>query len=466
MVDYTGWIVRIRSFAWRGVNMVLAGSLAVWIISMIKQRLTIEVNPQVEKSFRNFLETIVMHVIGILATFVMFTSCDMKIGLRNDHIVMPALKREGDDPRNQPTYADPSVYDLNRPWIIERKERLPIDVDTFTKVWVMGSYKVGKTSLLKWLGVHCARPSNLVNTRGEIFYTAPSWDRTLFVDTEGFDQPINVTEPEFRKRLVVTHAHKAADAIILVVPMLTQSDMSLFNRNIKAMRPRRTSIFVVHNIQFITTQHELNQYATMISKIYQRPEERDLPVAPQTPFRITHHGPERQIVAVTHFFLGSMSYLQDWNMMCVRELASRLRHVQTQAFPLIRTLQESLCLVASSTYAFGNTENGNVTCEVAEECNESGEIYKFRLSQEITESMARVIGDNTILGYTLDYKWLPPRMDGRYYRQRLLIGLSRVQIVEILIPDETTLTVRFLYRNAYNDADGGIKYDVASGSEV
>ena len=232
--------------------MVLLGCLAVWIISMIKQRLTVEVNPQVEKSFRNFLETIVMHVIGILATFVMFTSCDMKIGLRNDHIVMPALKREGDDPRNQPTYADPSVYDLNRPWIIERKERLPIDVDTFTKVWVMGSYKVGKTSLLIWLG-----------------------------------------------------------------PPNTLSDHTPWDREADSSR------------------------------------------------------------AVTQFFLGSMSYLQDWNMVCVRELASRLRHVQTQAFPLIRTLQESLCLVASSTYAFGNTENGNVTCEVAEECNEAGEIYKF-----------------------------------------------------------------------------------------
>ena len=480
-VDCKYYLVQMWSLAWQGGKVVIAASLAVGLVYYIKSTFLLEFSPQIEKPLCHNLETLFIHIFGLIATHFMDGSCrGLGMGLRNSNVKMSALKRQGDDLVSMPTLSDPTVEELNRPWIVERKDKLPPDVDKYRKVWVMGRYKVGKTSLLKWLGIRGATPSNLIHTRGEIFYTTSSWAKTLFVDTEGFDQPINVSEPEFRKRLVITHAHKAADAIILVVPMLSNHDMNLFQRNIKAIRSRRTFLFVVHNLISITTFKELKEYFTIFGNIFNRndanlPEALQMSSSMEGNMLTTQHGIHQQGVTVNHFFLGSKDHLHAWNMSCIGNLRVRLGHIQTQCFPLISTLKESLRLVGSSTYAFDPHADGDVECilrETEDEEREGESYYELSFSKNITESMARVIGGNTILGYTLDYKWLPARVvvepNGRFIRQRLLIGTSRVKILEVTIPYESCITIRFEYFNANNgtNEENDVPYSIVGGCEV
>jgi uncharacterized protein YifN (PemK superfamily) len=448
-------------------------------------------HPLLQKPIRNLLESTCVQALGLIATYFIAQMSWRKISiLRNDNPSVAALQREGDRDREK-VVGEPSVEDLNRPWIVERKNKLPSNVDQFAKIWIMGRYKVGKTSLLNWLGVKTARPSNLDNTRGEIFYTSATWPRMLFVDTEGFDQPINVTEPEFRKRLVLTHAHKAADGIILVVPMLTLGDMTLFHRNINAMRNKQHNLFVVHNIQSVKSVVELRKYRDIYRSAYDLPNNAERPHQQQVAQRIdadtnvlvTTHGTIGGM-SVYHYFLGDHDYLWNaWNRHQVKHLTQRVCGVASGGFPLIDTLRESLRLVGSSTYAFEG--EGEVQCNVEVAGENEDEFYKLWFSQHITESLAREIGGNTVVGCTLDYKWLPARRVsvranastkkqievGVERRQRLLIGKSRVQIEGVDITDDTTVRVRFSYSNAISNLEedaegGGIHYNVISGFEV
>jgi predicted GTPase len=129
----------------------------------------------------------------------------------------------------------PTIPQLNMPWVLTNYRHLPDNMDDCKKIWIVGRYKVGKSSVLRALGVEDAEPANLQNTRGEIFLTDPMWPNCIFVDTEGFEQPIDTSEPEFRKHFIMRHAHKASDAIIVVVPMLITNDLILFTKSIKLL---------------------------------------------------------------------------------------------------------------------------------------------------------------------------------------------------------------------------------------
>jgi hypothetical protein len=482
---------KLRSPFVNTVIVIVAAGTSLFLVHILKSIFGDKAfMPLIEKPLRNFLETMIVHVIGIVVAYVIaITSCqNLSMRLRNDNPEFAALKRLGDNCEDSPCIGEQTEADLNRPWLVERMRKLPPLVDSFAKIWVIGRYKVGKTSLLNWLGVETARPSNLENTRGEIFYTSATWPNKLFVDTEGFDQPEfrNVTEPEFRKRLVLTHAHKAADAIILVVPMLTVGDMTLFQRNIKEMRSGRSTLFVVHNIQSITDVVELKRYRDIFACAYDGPINAELPAELRTTQKvaddvlITTHGTGRVGISVIHYFLGAHEHLwSSWNDKQVRDLSKRVGHIQSQGFELIPTLQDSLRMVGSSTYSFSG--DNEVQCNIEEKTDDNGEdFYEIAFSEHITESLAREIGGNTILGCTLDYKWLPPRqLDVQSasggtrveYRQRLLIGKSRVRIVRVEITDTTTVKIQFEYWNALTngpaaEGEGRIRYNVISGFEV
>ena len=366
------WVNKLRSLTQKSTAaLVTCAALGLYFT---KLRLTTDVAGKISLTS---LEVIVLFVVAVLTVSISTIPHNAEKGVRNRRSQLPALKCVRDDFGQE---------ELNYPWIIERKNKLPANVDAFKKVWVMGRYKVGKTSLLQWLGVESANEVSYATSPVEVFHTPSSWANTLFVESEGMCQPIAVNQSEFHRKVVVSHAHMAADTIVFVMPVCGVEDITSFQCHLQAMQFRTNGLFVVHILLSIDTHQELTAYATAFSRQYTTTH------IPNRGVLTIQHKVDQREVSVTHYFLGSKSRLYEWNTMCIDHLATQLRQVRPNGFPLINTLEESLRVVGSSVYA------DDVTCRVSEEIDDKGEeSYSFVLSHSLSHSTEVEATDQTFV---------------------------------------------------------------------
>lgn len=79
---------------------------------------------------------------------------------------------------------------------------------------------------------------------------------------------------------------------------------------------------------------------------------------------------------------------------------------------------------------------------------EEDDMLYFSYSKSITGTKVREIGDSTVFGNTLDFKWLPAynSKDGKKY-QSLIIGMSRVGDLSLSVLDDCTISCVFTMLN-------------------
>jgi len=250
---------------------------------------------------------------------------------------------------------------LNHPWELHNFSQFdsnPTLLRQALKVFIMGKYKVGKTNLLRLMGVRNATPSSLKNTRGEVFLTDPSSEHknTIYVDTEGFGQPINTSEPELRKHLILRHATLCADAVILVFPQLMIDDLQMFVRLLKGFQ-RHTGgpqLLVVHNLPMMISLNELREYMDVIERnlfgALTKGEARDRPQ--DGILRSSYAVSEETKIDVFHYFLGNQEDLPIYNSGLIKHIKSRLVTAHHREKHLVDSFVASLEGVSLQAYSF------------------------------------------------------------------------------------------------------------------
>jgi hypothetical protein len=137
-------------------------------------------------------------------------------------------------------------------------ERMAIVSNHRNKVWVVGSYKAGKTTILNILQKDDHfKPSPITNTKGIEYLVT---DDYILVDTEGFNQPINTTEPMVKRDFVINHLRGWSDVIIFVVDRLMENDMIMLDRLLEITELNKQTIYLVHNVKSIKKEEVMMKY--------------------------------------------------------------------------------------------------------------------------------------------------------------------------------------------------------------
>jgi len=142
---------------------------------------------------------------------------------------------------------------------------------THTKVFFIGPYKSGKTTLLGNVMGGLTNVGDAVkNTCGiDIFeYETGFRNKILFHDTEGFFQPISNDDPIFRGRYIKEFVKSAADLLIVVYDRLTTNDLSPLHDIIEFFQnSNNMDLIIVHNLKDANDNQAI-EYAQKLSEVF------------------------------------------------------------------------------------------------------------------------------------------------------------------------------------------------------
>eukprot|EP00808_Paulinella_micropora_P003694 g80434.t1 len=176
------------------------------------------------------------------------------------------------------------------------------------KIFLVGSYKVGKSTLANvLLGMYAFRADEVVNTTG---FDIVVHGKNVIVDTEGLNQPMDVLEPHVRRDFVMSFTREFCDVLVLVVDRLTIYDTELVNHIIGFLVGGKIKrLMLIHNVKTISTEaallaHVQKVKASLADHSYKILESDDSPFCFQQFLSPKYH--------VSHYFLGNLLFAQQW----------------------------------------------------------------------------------------------------------------------------------------------------------
>jgi len=197
------------------------------------------------------------------------------------------LRRNGnliqDSPRFSTQPIDLNFEEIDNPELISVKE---INIQEYegtdfiklfdsitegrTKVWFIGSFKVGKSTIInEIISKNILISSDLVHTKGEEMVLSEikindEIKKYVFVDTEGFYQPMDDTNSSVKKDFIMNHMRVWSDIIIVVVDRMIEYELKLILDMMKLLSThvgRLKKLIVIHNVKTMTSLQDLNNYA-------------------------------------------------------------------------------------------------------------------------------------------------------------------------------------------------------------
>lgn len=370
----------------------------------------------------------------------------------------PHRKKEGENSTEEEKREEENRA-LNEPWILYNADTLKakdplLQFESYKKLFIMGRCKVGKTQLAKWIGMKDAMPHNNINTRGELFYFPDGpWRNWMVIDSEGFDQPINTVEPEFKKVFITEHAKSFADVIVIVMPQLLISDLELYLTQVESLLQTTRKIIIVHNLQTFKTQHEITVYKKMFAKHihehYRFCGDADWREGNLSFSHFIHEGEDRVPIglAVNHYFLGNhdSSDIMPHNFLQLFQMRDAILQSGNNVFrheKLLKTLTDSITFTGKLSYSFaGNESDVSIKPldienfdDVPFEWNHAGTTtvkgLKFEFIPPIQAAIWLTVGNSRYLGSELLYSWGAPvernLYNGNMTFLPLFIRLSRL----------------------------------------
>jgi len=133
-------------------------------------------------------------------------------------------------------------------------------------VSVVGRYKCGKSTVVKKLlgypkGKCLHHPIH--NTKGLNLYIGKTPGQSVFIDVEGFAQPLTTMDPYFLRELAMQFCASVSRCIILVVNHIDITDLQLI-RIIRTIA--KGVIVVVHNLMTVTSKADMDEYKDQIAR--------------------------------------------------------------------------------------------------------------------------------------------------------------------------------------------------------
>jgi len=146
------------------------------------------------------------------------------------------------------------------------------------KLFVVGSYKVGKTTVTSELvGPTFATPDEVKNTKGEIIYPVVLYDKVsnnykecCIFDTEGFHQPLQEYDVDVVKQIILEQIYQTGDLIVYVVDRLFRHDIDVLRQlfDVYSQSQNVLGLIVIHNVRSIKKYDELKEYATQVQSTF------------------------------------------------------------------------------------------------------------------------------------------------------------------------------------------------------
>jgi len=290
--------------------------------------------------------------------------------------------------------------------------------------------------LLNGLGLKHAKPSNIENTVGEVFMV-DSENKHLYIDTEGFEQTINIDDPEVRMAFVINHARKCADVIILVVPMMTVSDQKLIIKSITMLKTGHSKLVVVHNLMNLETLDKIQLYKTRLEDFFESKKDAyNIITQREKDHSVTAYCG----LATFHFFLGDNAELADYNRKVIDTIYQSVIHAGRQrGVPLKNSIIEAL----GSTYFWGyNISDLKVNTDSP---------GTYVVTGHMTGKREIKLGGEILSGCGLEYSWQCPYLENKDYYQNLLISTVRLDDKSVNISFEDAHSLRIEYTSTKID---------------
>jgi hypothetical protein len=135
-----------------------------------------------------------------------------------------------------------------------------------------------------------------------------------------------------------------------------------------------------------------------------------------------------------------------WNDRQISQLSDRIRSLNSNRYSLIESFCEASKEVGLRLYQFDHETPLSLKCNhksvVDDEGNEDSE---FSYNRQIVGIRSREVGNQTILGNTLDYRWLTAKMKSGVREQNLVICLSRISDLVLQIVNEKTILCSYVF---------------------
>jgi hypothetical protein len=221
-----------------------------------------------------------------------------------------------------------------------------------TKVFVIGPFKVGKSSVIGWLS---DEPQNLgdqvENTRGLVFFdTKVMGTPAVIVDTEGFHQPMAGDSPAAKEDFIIDFMGRTCDFLVLMVDRLSTQDVPVINRILRWHQCKANTfatLVIVHNVQSITTPKNLKAYMRQLGDIFDASPGQDEWVLEQMTGQDI--GLNKQPI-IRHYFLGNALEMPDNAVEVVSSLRRSIAAGNKARTKLKQCLTQSLKTVVAKYY--------------------------------------------------------------------------------------------------------------------
>jgi len=285
------------------------------------------------------------------------------------------------------------------------------------KVWVTGSYKVGKSSVLNVLSDSNIFDAHESSNSKNVMIGIKKGTRSLaaYCDTEGFNQPISAINNPIKKDFIINVMARWGDIIIFVVDRMTDFEYKSVMSLIKSQYDKRNTYIILHNVKTITTSE------AMISYIEQTIEgvktiDNGYNIEMNKNCKLSFIQSDGKAFELYHFFIGQCPKDKRKNIVIKDtpwvQTISELRILIDNYKPLIRRLKPSLNQAVKAVI-----ERNYVTSGLIIESVENGVIVK--------SSKFEMVHCNSLMqetkGYILDYGWYT------YKRNFLILTISLAQ---------------------------------------
>lgn len=129
------------------------------------------------------------------------------------------------------------------------------------KVFVVGTYKTGKSTITSWLCGFNELGDIIVNTKGLIAYECGN---VIMIDTEGFYQPLDDQRADMIRNLLTSIVIKDSDEVIIVTNKLFQHEIDFIKTMSDVASGKKVS--VIHNIKDIIHEDDVERYRMVVSE--------------------------------------------------------------------------------------------------------------------------------------------------------------------------------------------------------
>eukprot|EP00457_Paulinella_chromatophora_P000419 gb/GEZN01000419.1/.p1 GENE.gb/GEZN01000419.1/~~gb/GEZN01000419.1/.p1 ORF type:complete len:1217 (-),score=225.46 gb/GEZN01000419.1/:414-4064(-) len=313
------------------------------------------------------------------------------------------------------------------------------------KVAFAGQFKVGKSTQMNLLrGLLAFKGHEVNNTKGlDILVTG----NYMLMDTEGFNQPLDVAEPYVKRDFIMSQLREWCDALVIVVDRLTVQDLQLLDETTNYFVSGGTlhKLIVLHNVKTIRSRKGLENHAMCVKKTLSEMRHDTFEDFSGNPLYFQQF-PGKKTKGVSHHFIGDMTQN-------ARKWLDSLEHF---AFNLTATENSIKSFSKSIILSCNNVLGKYFDCDSC-----TIDIKGNAVNPWIGNARRVIIGNELVARgrSSLNVSFASNSKEKRLY---VILALPEFFLMDVVIMSATTILVRGCIRELNREVEGVCGYGVYS----